>query len=113
MSEKRGRKPAPGMLVPVLPVSNRKLEAERALAFFVDVMYNRDLPLATRIGAAREVLDRVEGRPAQAVTVRDWRSNLIELIKAGKLTADAVKQELGSDLATELFIAAGLPISES
>lgn len=113
MSEKRGRKPALGMLVPVLPVSNKKLEAERALAFFVDVMYNRDLPLATRMGAAREVLDRVEGKPPQAVSVRDWRSDLIDLIKNGKLTLDAVRQELGNDLATELFIAAGLPISES
>jgi transposase-like protein len=38
-----------------------------------------------------------------------WRGELIDLLKQGVIAPDAVAAELGDDLATELFNAAGIP----
>lgn len=57
---------------------------------------------------AKEVGQRVA---KQEVTSKDWRSEIIEMLKAGQLKPADVEKELGKDLATELFIAAGVPIT--
>lgn len=46
----------------------------------------------------------------QETTIRDWRLQAIEDIKAGTLTYSALAQLFDSDLASELFQQAGVPI---
>ena len=38
-----------------------------------------------------------------------WRSEVMELVTSGRVTIEQVEQELGDELATELFNAAGIP----
>ncbi len=42
--------------------------------------------------------------------VDDWRSEIIELLKSGKIKPEQVEEELGGDLAAELFESAGVSI---
>jgi hypothetical protein len=58
----------------------------------------------------KEVLDRTEGK--LPTVLKSWRDDLIALIREGTLTYDVVKDELGRDLATELFAGAGISVSE-
>ena len=109
--ETRGRKKAQGPRVPCAVVVNKRLQAELALAFFVDTMYNRDLALPIRLNAAREILDRVEGKPAQSVHVRTWQDEVVELIRAGGVDQIPLSNELGQDQAAELFRSAGISVS--
>lgn len=44
------------------------------------------------------------------VKVEDWRSEIVGLLKEGKVTPDQVKQELGYELAQELFNAVGISV---
>ena len=46
------------------------------------------------------------------IQVEDWRTEIIQLLREGKLTPEQVMNELGKDIATELFISAGISISE-
>jgi phage terminase small subunit len=39
-----------------------------------------------------------------------WKTEIIQLIKDGRLTQEEVAEEMGADLASELFAAAGVPI---
>lgn len=43
------------------------------------------------------------------VQVETWQDKVVGLLKDGKVTPDDVRKELGDDLATQLFIAAGIP----
>ena len=47
------------------------------------------------------------------VQVEDWRTEIIQLLREGKITPEQVMKELGRDLATELFESAGIPITTS
>jgi hypothetical protein len=47
------------------------------------------------------------------VTVEDWRSEIIQLLLAGKITQEDVIDDFGTELATELFISAGISIGET
>lgn len=47
----------------------------------------------------------------QDIHIDDWRSELVDLLKAGKVSPDEVIKELGTDLATELFKSAGIRIT--
>lgn len=40
----------------------------------------------------------------------DWRDTAIQYIRAGEVSYNALEDEIGADLATELFEAAGVPI---
>ena len=42
--------------------------------------------------------------------VEDWRSEIIELLKSGKIKPEQVEEELGGDLAAELYESAGVSI---
>lgn len=42
------------------------------------------------------------------IKVEDWRSEIIALIRDGKVRQDQVEEELGYDVAQELFITAGI-----
>jgi hypothetical protein len=56
-----------------------------------------------------KVQDRVEGK--LPTTIRTWQDEVIELLRSGTVEPAAVWEELGSDLARELFIAAGIPLA--
>ena len=58
----------------------------------------------------KEVMDRTEGK--LPTIVKSWRDDLIALIKEGRLTFNVLEAELGRDLAAELFIGSGVPISQ-
>ena len=47
------------------------------------------------------------------VTVEDWRSEVVQLLIDGRITQEDIIDDFGSDLATELFIAAGIPVGEA
>ena len=44
--------------------------------------------------------------------IDDWRSEIVQLLRDGKLVPQDVIDELGRDLATELFVSAGIAVSE-
>lgn len=46
------------------------------------------------------------------VDVHDWRSEVIELYKSGKLTRDQIEKELGNELAGKLFESGSVEFSE-
>ena len=58
------------------------------------------------------LMDRAEGKLAQIINV-NWREEIIQLIMEGRLTREEVTEELGDDLATELFVRAGIPLTAS
>ena len=49
---------------------------------------------------------------AKEVKLKTWQDEIVALLRDGKLTPELVTEELGSDLAAELFIAAGVPVSQ-
>lgn len=55
----------------------------------------------TGIGILVDKIQLLTGQPT-------WRGEIIDLLKSGTVTPDMVKDELGDELATELFIAAGV-----
>lgn len=40
-----------------------------------------------------------------------WQSEILTLLREGKITREQVEQELGTDLATEFFKSTGLPVT--
>ena len=44
--------------------------------------------------------------------IDDWRSEIVQLLKDGKLEPQDVIDELGRDLATELFLSAGVAVGK-
>ena len=53
------------------------------------------------IGIIVDKIQLLTGQPT-------WRGEIIDLLKSGAVTQEMVKDELGDELATELFIAAGI-----
>jgi hypothetical protein len=49
-------------------------------------------------------------KPARHEIKHDWRTELIDLLQDGTVTLEQVQDELGDDLAKELFESAGIPI---
>ena len=47
------------------------------------------------------------------VTVEDWRSEVVQLLIDGRITQEDIIDDFGNDLATELFVAAGIPVGEA
>lgn len=77
MSGKKGRSGRPPKQVTRLKVALIKSkipEAEYAFAVLCAVMHDEGEATPLRMAAANSVLDRVLGKPTQAVAVFDWRS---------------------------------------
>lgn len=55
--------------------------------------------------AALNTLLKFHGLLVDRVKVEDWRTDIIALLKEGKVTQEQVRDELGNSLAEELFIA--------
>lgn len=60
---------------------------------------------------ALELIGKYHAIFADRLKVDDWRSELIELLKTGKVTADEVREELGPSLAEEFFKSIGVPVA--
>ena len=45
--------------------------------------------------------------------IEDWRSEIVQLLKDGKLEPQDLIDELGRDLASELFLSAGVAVGEN
>ena len=58
----------------------------------------------------KEVVERLEGKMPS--TVRTWRDQWIEAIKNGDVDLKVVEEELGTELAHQLFGAAGVRIEQ-
>ncbi len=58
--------------------------------------------------AALNTLLKFHGLLVDRVKVDDWRSDIIALLKDGKVTPEQVQHELGIELAQELFNAVGI-----
>lgn len=59
----------------------------------------------------REVVERVEGR--LPTTLRTWRDEYVTALKNGDVDPAKILEELGPDLANELFRAAGIDLDRS
>lgn len=57
-------------------------------------------------GKDRGYVERYEAK------ITDWRSELLDLLRDGKVTPEQVRDELGRDLAQELFESAGISIAD-
>lgn len=94
----------------------RRLELERLDRLFLAVY-----PKA--IGGSYEAIDRalkIMARRARLLGLDaveraevTWREEVISLLRSGSISVEQVIEELGRDLATELFISAGVPLDES
>jgi phage terminase small subunit len=61
--------------------------------------------------AALNTLLKFHGLLVDRVKVEDWRSEIIGLLKDGKISPEQVRKELGDGIAEELFNASGLSIT--
>lgn len=60
-----------------------------------------------------QVLDRIDGKVTQPVDVAIWQAEIVTLLRAGQVTPQQVRAELGDDLAAELFaLAPGVEIAD-
>ncbi len=65
--------------------------------------------LLKSLGKHRGYGEIYDGRNGELI----WRQEIIELLESGRITPAMVLDELGHDLATELFVAAGVPVSQA
>lgn len=61
--------------------------------------------------AALVHLGRYHALFTDRLKTEDWRTEIVELVRDGKLPYSVLAKELGDDLAEELFKAAGVPIA--
>lgn len=64
-------------------------------------------------GLLADIAAEMGDREKKHKVTLDWQSDIVELLKNGQLDPQIAIDELGHDLAEELFISAGLSISES
>ncbi len=62
---------------------------------------------------ALELLGKYHALFTERIQIEDWRFEFIQLIREGELEYNDVREELGKDLATELFDSAGVVISQT
>ena len=62
---------------------------------------------------ALELLGKYHALFTERIRIDDWRFEFIELIREGELEYSDVREELGKDLATELFDSAGINVSQA
>lgn len=63
-------------------------------------------------GLLNSFMERAEGKVSQPLDVRTWRDRVIDLLKAERVTPAEVVAEFGPSLASELFAAAGVVVSD-
>jgi len=73
----QGRKPKAATLLKRKLQEEKLAEAEYAFALLCDWMHNENVPIDFRRSCALDVLDRVLGKPKQAVTVTEKPKMLV------------------------------------
>lgn len=73
--------------------------------------YEAEVEMYDRLDALK-VLAKFHSLLIDRVKVEDWRTDIIALLKDGKVTPEQVQHELGRDLAQELFNSIGLQLSD-
>lgn len=58
-----------------------------------------------------QVIERLEGK--LPTTIKTWRDEVVDLLRSGSIMPGDVVKEFGDDLATELFVSAGIPIGQN
>lgn len=106
-----GRKP--GYLVRLERefIASQEQEAEFAFAYVVAMMRGENKFTPGGFITAKEVMDRVWGKPSQTVKVKTWQDEIVALLQQKKVTPESVVQEFGVDLASELFKRAGVNVA--
>jgi hypothetical protein len=98
----------------LIGVDFEKLQEHGLLHLIKKVSYDRDGHPVVEFYDAQSALVHL-GKYHALFTDRikheDWRSEAIEYIRKGEIGYEALADELGIDLATELFTAAGVPIA--
>lgn len=61
--------------------------------------------------AALNTLMKFHGLLVDRVKHEDWRTDIIALLREGRVTPEQVRDELGTELAQELFISSGVSIA--
>lgn len=64
-------------------------------------------------GLLSDIAAETGGREKKHAITIGWQDDIVELLKSGQLKPQEVIDDLGQDLATELFVTAGLPVGES
>ena len=64
-------------------------------------------------GLLADIAAETGGRERKHAITIGWRDDIVELLKSGNLEPQEVIDDLGQELATELFATAGISISES
>lgn len=64
-------------------------------------------------GLLADIAAETGGREKKHAITIGWRDDIVELLKNGQLKPQEVIDDLGQDLATELFVTAGLSVGES
>lgn len=105
-----GRKPGYMVKLQREFITAKENEAEFAFAYIVAMMHGERKFDMGGFTTAREVMDRIWGRPAQTVRVKTWRDEIVALIREHKTTRESVREWFGDDLANELFLEAGVII---
>lgn len=80
-----------------------------------EIRYTKDGPVLKLHNSQRalELLAKHHALLTDKIKVEDWRTEVVGLLRSGALTPEEVKNELGSDLAAELFESAGVPVGQS
>jgi hypothetical protein len=94
----------------------RDLAEARPYLLGEHIAHRRDLRLRFRKagdlhGELKAAIDeaKILGLYEDRLRLVGWQDEIIALIKDGRITTDDARQELGDELATELFERAGLP----
>lgn len=103
----KNRKPNAAYVQFALAVHQAEADAEIAIV----AQWRAQIPQDWR--AARDMLARRHPSrwgPKQNITVRDWRDEVVTLLRAGTIGPVSVVSELGRDAAMPLLLAAGIAI---
>lgn len=85
-------------------VANYTGDPEAAITYAERIAISQAMKAASGdTNAAREMRAATEGD-----RIRTWRDDVIDLLREGKVTTDALTEELGNELAQELITASGI-----
>lgn len=90
-----------------------ELDLKRLDKLFTIAMENAESGSMKAVLTALKIMERRSkllgmDKPA-LVQVRDWRSEILDLLKAGRITLDEVKKEIGDDMFKSLLESSGFP----
>ena len=76
-----GRKKKPGTVLREMDQAYRIVEAEKSFRFMVGIRDNAKVPWGIRVEAAKDIQDRVFGKPKQSTDLTSGGKNLADILK--------------------------------